>query len=386
MHAKTRTDELLRQLSTSVVPVEDATHAATRRERVIERVAGLVHEMPAKLERRRRLARMATLASAAALVLVAGFAVTRPRSRAQLFSEPSAKSSAVLALQGSVQVIRPPTEMAAPPLERVSVGSDDEVVTAAEGRARAWLASGTEVDIDPQSRVRLVGDRAGSSSKARTVEGGNEAVVLGAGRVTLRVPKLGPQRTFAVQTPEATVVVHGTAFSVERRATPDDAPRTTVDVTEGSVAVRRDGTEILLHAGDRWSSGSAVAREREVEPKVEPATKPNPPTKRTVIGTAKGAELSEKSSSLAAENRLLQAAMAARQQGDARRAVQLASELLTRFPASPLAEEALVERMRALFSAGGAPAAAAEARSYLNDYPQGFARQEAARILASGSR
>jgi outer membrane protein assembly factor BamD (BamD/ComL family) len=90
---------------------------------------------------------------------------------------------------------------------------------------------------------------------------------------------------------------------------------------------------------------------------------------------------SDKSSSLAAENRLLQAAMAARQQGDAPGAVQLAGELLARFPNSPLAEEARVERMRALLAGGNPAAAAAEARSYLSDYPQGFARQEASRVL-----
>ena len=91
----------------------------------------------------------------------------------------------------------------------------------------------------------------------------------------------------------------------------------------------------------------------------------------------------DKSSSLAAENQLLQTAMAARQQGDPRRAAELAGELVRHYPASPLVEEARVERMRALAGAGGPVAAEGEARSYLTDYPKGFARHEATRILGN---
>jgi hypothetical protein len=223
--------------------------------------------------------------------------------------------------------------------------------------------------------------------------------MLGAGRVTVRVPKLGPARSFAVETPEATVVVHGTAFSVERSAAPGSEPRTSVDVTEGSVAVRHHGVEVLLRPGDRWSSAATRLVEREdvdsVGPRAAPLEaapmKPKSPgsSGRSGGSPAKGSEggpSPEKSSSLAAENRLLQAAMAARQKGDARRAADLAADLVARYPASPLVEEARVERMRALLGAGGPVAAQAEARAYLADYPRGFARAEATRIVAGPSR
>jgi outer membrane protein assembly factor BamD (BamD/ComL family) len=101
---------------------------------------------------------------------------------------------------------------------------------------------------------------------------------------------------------------------------------------------------------------------------------------------SEGGPSSEKNSSLAAENRLLQAAMAARQKGDARRAADLAADLVAHYPASPLVEEARVERIRALLGAGGPVAAQAEARAYLADYPRGFARAEATRIVAGASR
>jgi len=397
MQTNTSSDDLLRQLSTAVVPAEDAAHARARRERIVLHLAGLVEGMPSKLARRRRFVRAATFGSAAAiLVFMVGLTATRLRSHGR-DSELSADSSALVLLEGSVQVIRPSVDLIAAPLERISVGNADEVVTAEGGRARALLASGAEVEIDPLSRVRLVRDRTGSNKSTTSVRDGNEAVVLGAGRVSLRVPKLGPQRSLAVQTPEAMVVVHGTAFSVERRIIPGETlPRTTVGVTEGSVAVRHDGAEVMLHAGDHWSSGSLPAHEDEPERRLgAPMMAPTPATsrprsnaqgQRTGGRVPKGADAPEKSSSLAAENRLLQAAMAARQQGDVHRAMQLATELVTRFPASPLVEEARVEHMRALVSAAGVAAAAAEARSYLSDYPQGFARQEANRILASPSR
>ncbi|MET0592056.1 MAG: FecR domain-containing protein, partial [Polyangiaceae bacterium] len=281
--------------------------------------------------------------------------------------------------------------------EHVPIGNTHEVVPAAEGRARARLASGAEVDIAPESRVRLVRGTSASPAAAWTTDPGNESVVLGSGRVTLRVPKLGPSRSLAVQTPEATIIVHGTSFSVERSSSSGNViPRTMVGVTEGTVAVRHDGTEILLQAGDRWSSGPSLLQEAEpaaakVEPssaapdRVERLMKSNTAPRASNAG-GRGTETREKGSSLAAENRLLQAAMAARQEGDARRAAQLAGELVTRFPTSPLVEEARVERMRALVGAGGSASAAAEARSYLSDYPQGFARQEANRILSGTPR
>jgi hypothetical protein len=399
MHPKTQTEDLLRQLSTSVLPVEDAAHAEARRDRVVSHLAGLVQSMPAVRQRRHRFTWMATLSSAAAVALAAGYVGTRQRSPAQA-TETRDASSSVLALEGSVQVIRRAAEVVAPPRERVPVGNADEVVTAEGARARAWLASGAEVDIDPSSRVRLSEDRGGTQGSLSAPAGGNEAVVLGAGRVTVRVPKLGPARTFAVETPEATVVVHGTAFSVERPVPSAEAPpRTTVDVGEGTVAVRHRGIEVLLHAGDRWSSAAPLASELESGARVDSATlgpdrgpsrlKSNPAAHRPGSGSSKApaeGSSSDKSSSLAVENRLLQEAMAARQQGDARRAVQLTGQLLTRFPDSPLTEEARVERMRALVSAGGGTAAAAEARSYLSDYPRGFARQEANRIVNSTAR
>jgi hypothetical protein len=87
------------------------------------------------------------------------------------------------------------------------------------------------------------------------------------------------------------------------------------------------------------------------------------------------------SSSLAEENRLMLAALSAGRAGDDARAVRLLTELLTRHPTSPLAQNATVERFRALKRIGDEQAASLAARRYLKDYPVGMAGDEA-RVLA----
>ena len=69
--------------------------------------------------------------------------------------------------------------------------------------------------------------------------------------------------------------------------------------------------------------------------------------------------------------------MQARRDGEEARAVALLGQLLADFPGTPLAQEARVERFRALRGLGQREAAAREARRYLADYPRGFATEEA---------
>jgi hypothetical protein len=56
-------------------------------------------------------------------------------------------------------------------------------------------------------------------------------------------------------------------------------------------------------------------------------------------------------------------------------------QLLMRHPASLLAGEARVERMRAFARAGRTDAASREARRYLAQFPSGFARDEAKQLV-----
>jgi outer membrane protein assembly factor BamD (BamD/ComL family) len=64
--------------------------------------------------------------------------------------------------------------------------------------------------------------------------------------------------------------------------------------------------------------------------------------------------------------------------------VRTLDDLLTRYPRSPLAETARIEKLRALESLGDASAARREAKGYLADYPNGSARREALAVLARG--
>ena len=77
-------------------------------------------------------------------------------------------------------------------------------------------------------------------------------------------------------------------------------------------------------------------------------------------------------------------AMAAKRRGDSGEALADFDRFLARYPSSPLAESATVERMRLLRSADSGRATAA-ARQYVGRYPNGFARAEAEAILAGAS-
>ena len=87
-------------------------------------------------------------------------------------------------------------------------------------------------------------------------------------------------------------------------------------------------------------------------------------------------------SSLAAENALMQAAMGAVRDGDDTRAAALFGDFLSRYPRSPLAQNAEVERFRCLERLGDERAAARLARRYLGEHPNGMAESEARRVGA----
>jgi len=85
---------------------------------------------------------------------------------------------------------------------------------------------------------------------------------------------------------------------------------------------------------------------------------------------------------LAMQNRVFADAMNARARGDLGGAVRLLDDFLVRYPASVLAEDAHVERFRALAGMGDHRGAARAARAYLAAYGGGFARDEARRLAA----
>jgi len=99
----------------------------------------------------------------------------------------------------------------------------------------------------------------------------------------------------------------------------------------------------------------------------------------TPAGAAPGATHARESalSTLAQENELLAGAKFAARHGDFVRSLAALDELLSRYPRSPLRQNADVERFRVLGKMGQKAEAARAARRYLADYPHGFARDEA---------
>jgi hypothetical protein len=193
---------------------------------------------------------------------------------------------------------------------------------------------------------------------------------LGRGTVDVDLPvKLAAGRHLVVETPNADVVVVGTAFSVGVREA-GSGVATRVSVRRGTVWIMDGGKQrAVLVAGQEWESPSSVA--------AEPATveAPAPPPGKASRGGGRPAD-----GTLAEENRLFQSGLSARNAGDPAGAADAFALLLARYPRSVLAEQALAERFRALERAGRVSAAVVSARRYLAQYPRGFARAEAERV------
>lgn len=389
--AKTGTEELLQQMSGSVVPVEEPARAAARREKVVGRLSELHKEITARSARRRVAVKFAVVAAAAAGVLGLGAAWhTRAGLHPTAQSDSASRTSVLPALRvatGTVLVKRPGSTRAAPSSGKVLLSADARVFTQNDGRATATLPSGSTVKIAPLTEL--------SMSSPEAAGWMHESVRLDRGRIDVHVLPLPPGGSFVVVTPDASVTVHGTRFTVivEKH---DGVLGTQVLVSEGHVLVRDASGQTLLAPGTSWtshppalsapasSSASAVAA---------PPLKAPPRALRQPVGSAKAPTLSDaggparttEQSTLAEQNRLYQAAMNARRRGDNGRALQLLDQLLKRYPGSPLEQDARVERFRALERLGQKDAAARAARRYLAEHPNGFAREEARRLALDPS-
>ncbi len=93
-----------------------------------------------------------------------------------------------------------------------------------------------------------------------------------------------------------------------------------------------------------------------------------------------------KKSTLAAENALMQNALIEARGGRDARAVALLDALIARYPASPLRQNAEVERFRALERLGELRQASSEARRYLAEQPSGMDVNEARRLAVPAAQ
>ncbi len=221
-------------------------------------------------------------------------------------------------------------------------------------------------------------------------------VRLNGGALSVSVPPHQEDRSVQVTTKHATVRVTGTVFGVEvgRFSQPADSPpRTRVTVQRGQVIVDHEGGQVALEAGDIWlspllrsntlsvdaASGRTYALDGSAHPRSVDRSIPVDASSRKPVGddadgsvtdsphaatmvadsdpgvlpreTAMRTEgRSESGSTLAAENNLLERALAAEQRGNDDKARELVERFLERYPHSPLRASALAVRKRLLES------------------------------------
>lgn len=355
-------ERALEDLGRIAMPVEASEHAARRRDRVVGALGSVLGRVRARrtFVRRARVAFTSVMALVAvALVAMALVTPKEPPASAIVVTPEAWKASAVT---GSVRVHSGGTQRALAAGDVVAVG---DVVEADAGASVSLGLSSGEVRLVSAGRVEVVSTTAAE-----------RRLRIGVGAVDVDLPRKLPNgQALIMETPDAQVRVVGTAFRVDVSLDDSGKPATEVSVRRGTVWVTQRGERrATLGAGSKWRSASAAARaalESEAdETRVRAAQAPS-----------RGSRAVEAQGTLAEENRLYESALAARNAGDDRRAAETFGQLLARYPRSVLGEQSLAERFRALDRAGQVSLSVAAARRYLAAYPEGFAREDAERIV-----
>jgi ferric-dicitrate binding protein FerR (iron transport regulator) len=264
-----------------------------------------------------------------------------------------------------------------PLLSQTAVEPGATIVTASDGGAALRLATRSTLELSGGTEVRVEGDEMVARFALR--QGGFSA----------HVAKLSEGQRFIVETPDAEVEVRGTRFQLRVLGQPQacgSGSLSRLEVSEGVVEVRAAGVVSRVSAGQSWPVDCGAAGQTASKPAAEsPATAAEPPVsaasgKAPARPTPAAPTTSTGQSGLTQQNDLFASGVALRRQGNLAGALRAYQELIAQFPNSPLAENAMVERMRLLSTTQRAPAKE-EARRYLRRYPRGFAVQEAQHLL-----
>jgi hypothetical protein len=322
MRDEARVRELLAPALSRPVDI-DGKRFKVNRERIISAILRAPADIDAeRVSPARWRAMVAMAAGFAALVGSAGWFVHRSLPRA-----PSADYAlSVTDVHGTVTRIDGGQGRSFSPGQAAAISADGELITAPQSEASLAAASGLSIKVFEKSRVSLAGLRTPSSM----------SVSLSTGDIRCHVPHLAERHTFSVITPDAIVVVHGTVFRVTVSG-PVGATQTCVQVDEGLVGVQTASGETLVPANRSWGChgqeppASALAGVPSIGPSsnaIRPLAKERPaqPT-----GGPAG--------TLDEQNRLFQAGLLAERQGDTRAAGVYFEQLLSRYPASPLASD-----------------------------------------------
>ncbi|HEX2672578.1 MAG TPA: FecR domain-containing protein [Polyangiaceae bacterium] len=333
-------------------------------------IATIERALRARTRRRRLLAIGASLVAAAAIGLVATQVGKWRQSAASAGAiainvTPAGRGAALARNEGEVPLQAPS-----------SLESGQRIETPAEGGASLQFSTGSSMTL------------AGRTSFRVDSQGITQRFTLQRGELVAHVAKLVASQRFIVNTPDAEVEVRGTRFRlrvIERGDTCGDGTRTRLEVSEGVVEVRAARGELVnVKAGEVWPAGCSgnadvpqnVAPAESVGRAATPAPRRGAPSPaRAVVGDSE----SEHASGLTIQNDLFAEGVARGRRGDTSGALRAYQELINRFPRSPLAENAMVERMRLLAKS---PIGALEASRYLERYPHGFAVREAKQLVA----
>lgn len=329
-------ESVLSELGSETPLEEPQAEAEARRRRVLAQMqrvnVGLVRESQ-KLRWLRWGGGTGLVAGAAAAV---AFSVFGP------FSAPIDATPGVTVPQASYVPLR--TEMTKGGVMRVTkktkqrLGLGDSFVleeehvleTEVDSRARVHGGRGLDIDVGPDSRV-AVGAVDPKSGAAR--------IQLQRGLVNCSVDPSGAGPKLSVVTPDATVEVKGTIFSVEVQED-GESSRTCVRVQRGLVTVSRSGKVEQVSSGQASGCDTPEVLPEVEMPEKEEATaqltRPVPRRKAVVRSGANEPGLP----ALALQNSLLARALAAERQGSLEEAESQLSELLERFPSTPLRADA----------------------------------------------
>ena len=365
-------DEILRRLGSQVVPVDEPQRAEQRRDQV---VAALSRSIRDTAERKRRALRTRVvwgLGLAASLALGIGVAARVHQRRL----DSGSIATTVADVRGAVVVTEGGESRVLSHGGKLSLRALGEIETAPEAQAEI-RSQKSLVHLGPATKL-TVPQTTPVEERYRLALGQGDVSVDKDSRIT---------RSVVVETPNAEVVVHGTVFAVGVAARSNHTV-TEVSVTRGSVWVLANGVQVaLLGPGQHWSSETPSAgvpatpvAVTQSAPSAEPIESPAPRELHVQHRAASVAEI--KASTLAEQSRMFQDAIDARNRGDDTRAAELFTRLLARYPSY---EEAEVQLFRAEKRLGRAASAAAEARRYLAQHPQGFAHEEARALALSSS-
>jgi len=218
-----------------------------------------------------------------------------------------------------------------------------ELVTLEATRAELRTQRGVFLGVSEKSRLVLE-ELAQLAPRHR--------VRIESGEVAVQVPRQQKGHSFAVEAPDLTVLVHGTAFSVKVKEDASGRKQSCVLVTEGVVSVTQAGAEHWVPAPFSYGCETEVNVASSPRPLEEAELLDAP----QVPSTIRQNRIPEgERSTLVVEARLLQLALSAERKGDLVLAERRLSSLVAQYPNSVVLPEAKAALARVQARAQKAP-------------------------------